>query len=59
MVIISKTTITDFGIKYPLAVDSLNNWYGITKNAGWGSFALMKQTFNSVDAVGNDQGKRI
>ncbi|MEI6628422.1 MAG: type II toxin-antitoxin system HigB family toxin [Alphaproteobacteria bacterium] len=55
MVIIAKTTIADFGIKHPLAVDSLNNWYATTKNAEWSSFATMKQTFNSVDAVGNDR----
>jgi len=55
MVIISKTTITDFGIKYPLAVEALNNWYLTTKNVDWSSFATMKQTFNSVDAVGNDR----
>jgi mRNA interferase HigB len=55
MVIISKTTITDFGIKHPLAVASLNNWYELSKNADWSSFATVKQTFNSVDAVGNDR----
>jgi len=55
MVIISKTTITNFAIKYPLAVDSLNSWYAITKNADWNNFSTMKETFNSVDALGNDR----
>ncbi len=55
MVIISKTTITDFGVNYPLAIDALNNWYAQTKNADLNSFATMKQTFNSVDTVGNDR----
>ena len=55
MVIISKNTITDFGINHPLAAEALNYWYITTKNADWSSIATMKQTFNSVDAVGNDR----
>jgi len=55
MVIILKNTISDFGIKYPLAVDPLNNMYAITKNTDWSNFGTMKQTFNCVDTVGNDR----
>jgi mRNA-degrading endonuclease HigB of HigAB toxin-antitoxin module len=36
-------------------LDSLNNWYVITKAVNWNSFSSMKQTFNSVDSVGNDR----
>lgn len=36
-------------------VDALNKWYFETKTADWNNFSEMKQTFNSVDAVGNDR----
>jgi mRNA interferase HigB len=55
MVIISKKAITEFSNKEPKATDSLLNWYTETKVANWANFSEMKQTFNSVDAVGNDR----
>jgi mRNA interferase HigB len=33
----------------------LRNWYKKTKESEWNSFADIKQTFNSVDSVGNDR----
>ena len=55
MVIISKTTVTDYGKKYNLAAEPLNNWYSIAKKCSWGNFTEIKETFNSVDSVGNDR----
>ena len=55
MVIISKAVIRDF---YRLHADSetpLNDWYELAKNADWKNFNEMRNTFNSVDAVGNDR----
>ncbi|MDQ6757496.1 MAG: type II toxin-antitoxin system HigB family toxin, partial [Bacteroidota bacterium] len=40
--------------RYPDAKDGLLKWYKITKGSNWGNFNQMKNSFNSVDAVGND-----
>lgn len=55
MVIISKTSIKQFKLKHPDAADAIENWYQLTKKADWSKFSEVKQTFNSVDAVGNDR----
>ncbi|MFP5039661.1 type II toxin-antitoxin system HigB family toxin [Parasediminibacterium sp. JCM 36343] len=55
MVIISKTTIADYGKAYNLAAEPLNNWYAIAQKCSWGNFADIKDTFNSVDSVGRDR----
>lgn len=55
MVVISKTVLVEFGTKHADSIDALNKWYNETKDADWGNFTEIKQTFNSVDAVGNDR----
>ncbi|HXR84704.1 MAG TPA: type II toxin-antitoxin system HigB family toxin [Hanamia sp.] len=55
MIIISKKAITEYCLKEHQATDSLLNWYSETKSCSWANFSEMKQTFNSVDAVGNDR----
>jgi mRNA interferase HigB len=55
MVIITKTTVTGYGKLHSTAAEPLNNWYTIIKRADWGSIEDVKNTFNSVDAVGNDR----
>lgn len=55
MVIISKAVLAEFGEKHADAVDPLNKWYRETKAANWNNFTEMKQTFNSVDAVGDNR----
>ncbi len=55
MVIISKTQLNEFGKSHADAADALNEWYNIVKQADWGKMADLKQTFNSVDYVGNDR----
>lgn len=55
MVIIAKTIINEFGRKHTDAIDGLNKWYEVAKQADWGSLADIKRSFNSVDFVGNDR----
>jgi mRNA interferase HigB len=54
MVIISKATLRTFGMQYPDAIDALNAWYDIVKEADWSNLADLRSTFNSVDYVKND-----
>ena len=55
MVIITKTILNEFGRQHTDAMPALNEWYAVVKAADWNSFADIKQTFNSVDYVGNDR----
>lgn len=55
MVIISKTSLVEFGVKHADAIEPLNRWYLVAKSAEWKNFPEMKKSFNSVDAVGNDR----
>lgn len=55
MVIISKTILKEFGLAHADSMDALNTWYLIAKEQDWGNLAEMKNTFNSVDYVGNDR----
>ncbi len=55
MVVISKTILLEFSRRHPSAAEPLNVWYEISKQAQWKNFNEVRQTFNSVDAVGNDR----
>jgi mRNA interferase HigB len=55
MVVISKTVLNAFGKSHPTVGDALNDWYEIVKNADWRSLADVRQTFNSVDYIGNNR----
>lgn len=55
MVIISKAIIREFITKHEDAEGALHNWYELTANSNWQNFNEMKNSFNSVDAVGNDR----
>ncbi len=55
MLIISRTILLEFGLRHSAAIQPLNKWYEVCKNADWSNFAEMKKSFNSVDAVGNDR----
>jgi len=46
-------TLVNYYVRYPDAKAALEDWYNKTKEAEWHNFAEMKQTFNSVDSVGN------
>ncbi len=53
MRIIAKSTIVEYYTKNPKSKSALMEWYKKTEEAEWHSFADIKQTFNSVDYVGN------
>ena len=55
MVIISKGAIYPFVNRYPLSAGSLNEWFEKSKNANWRNFTDIKNTFNTVDSIGNDR----
>jgi len=55
MVIISKTTLASFAKIHAAAKEPLNNWYEITKKSDWRKFSDVKNTFGSVDTIGNDR----
>ena len=47
--------IRDFIAKHADADVPLRDWYKRVTKADWNTFADMKQTFNTVDYVGNDR----
>lgn len=53
MRIIAKSTLVAYYTKNPQSKVALEDWYEKTKAAEWNCFADIKQTFNSVDSVGN------
>ncbi len=53
MRVITHKTIADFSVIHADAKIALNEWYIKTELSEWASFADIKQTFNSVDTVGN------
>lgn len=53
MRIIAKSTLVAYYTKNPQSKTALEDWYEKTKEAEWKCFADIKQTFNSVDSVGN------
>lgn len=53
MRIIAKNTIVEYYTKNPQAKSALTEWYEKAEKAEWRSLADIKQTFNSVDYVGN------
>lgn len=55
MVIISKAKLIEFYTKESTAKEALLIWYNISLISDWNDFHAIKQTFNSVDAIGNDR----
>ncbi|MEY4628581.1 MAG: hypothetical protein RLZZ595_907 [Bacteroidota bacterium] len=55
MVVVSKALLRDFAEKYPEAAVSVFKWYDVVCSSDWKNFSEMKNSFNSVDAVGNDR----
>lgn len=55
MVVLSKPILRAFGARYPPANPPLNDWFEAAKAANWRSLATIRQSFNSVDYVGNDR----
>lgn len=55
MRIIAKSTLVEYYTKVPQAKTALEEWYEKANKAEWTCFADIKNTFNSVDAVGNQR----
>lgn len=55
MRIIAHRTLVMFYTKYADAKSAIEEWFNKTEKANWESFADIKKTFNSVDAVGNQR----
>ncbi|MCL2327759.1 MAG: type II toxin-antitoxin system HigB family toxin [Bacteroidetes bacterium] len=55
MRIIAHRTIVHYGEQFPDAKTALNSWYRTVKTAKWNNFQDIKNTFNSVDYVGNQR----
>jgi mRNA interferase HigB len=55
MVVISKTILRDFGSEHPRAIEALNDWYNLVKDADWAAPGDVRLMFNSVDYVGNER----
>jgi len=55
MRIVTLKRIQEYSESYPESDIALRNWYKKTKESEWNCFADMKQTFNSVDCIGNDR----
>lgn len=55
MRIIAKKTLTQYAETHPQAASGLNDWFEKTRKAVWNNLADIKQTFNSVDYVGNQR----
>ena len=53
MRILTEQALKEFIDKYPDAKVALQEWASIVKQSKWACFADIKNTFNSVDNVGN------
>ncbi|MBR1808904.1 MAG: type II toxin-antitoxin system HigB family toxin [Paludibacteraceae bacterium] len=53
MRVIKRQTLIEYYKIHPQAKSALEDWYDKTKQAEWQSLADIKQTFNSVDYIGN------
>lgn len=54
MVVFSKPILRKFAEKHPFSSIPINNWYSKTKEADWSTFQEIKQTFNTVDYIGDE-----
>ncbi len=55
MQIIKKEPILIFSAKHPNSISAFADWIFKTNEADWDNFADVKETFNSVDSVGNNR----
>lgn len=55
MRIISKSKLIEYYNKVPQAKTALEEWYEKTKKAEWNNLIDIRNTFNSVDYVGNQR----
>lgn len=55
MRIFTEKTLKEFVALHPDALLPLQVWAEIVKGSKWSCFADVKQTFNSVDSIGNQR----
>ena len=55
MRIFTEKTLKEFAALHPDALLPLQVWAEIVKGSKWSCFADVKQTFNSVDSIGNQR----
>jgi len=55
MRILAHRTINEYGKQHASSKTALESWYKTTKAAAWKDFQDIKNTFNSVDYVGNQR----
>jgi mRNA interferase HigB len=55
MRIVTFRTIHEYAINHPDSDTPLRSWYKHTRESDWSCFADMRQTFGSVDSVGNNR----
>ncbi|OPZ26586.1 MAG: mRNA interferase HigB [Bacteroidetes bacterium ADurb.BinA174] len=55
MRIFTEQTLKEYIIKVPESKIALQEWVSIVKKSEWKNFADIKNTFNSVDSVGNQR----
>ena len=55
MRVIAHRTLVLYYTEHPDARTAIEEWYKKASKAKWDTFADIKKTFNSVDAVGNNR----
>lgn len=55
MRVVTYKRIQEFTVKNADAKIPLNTWYYITSNKNWKNLSDIKNTFNSVDFIGNNR----
>jgi mRNA interferase HigB len=55
VVVIAKTILQEFGRSHADAIEPLNDWWAKARKADWATLQDIRNTFNSVDYVGNDR----
>lgn len=53
MHVISRSTLVEYYVKNPASKVALEDWFSKVSKAKWTCFADVKNSFNSVDNVGN------
>jgi mRNA interferase HigB len=51
MVVLAKSAVKEAAIRYPGCARALNEWYDVTRAAGWKDFLAVKQTYRNTDYV--------
>ena len=55
MRIFTEQRLKEYAGEYPEVKVALQNWVSIVKKSNWTCFADIKETYNSVDSIGNQR----